>query len=323
MTIAMKLTTFLCFIFAIFTFGYSQSTLKIEEGYVETKDDVNLYYQKIGSGPNKVIIPSGMYMAHEFIRLINQNRTILFYDQRGRGHSSKIMRKADLGIKYEISDLESIRNHFGYQRISLIGWSYSGAVVALYSAKYPQYVNRVIQIGPIPIRKNPYWEQYIKTNSTRLNNNDRKHIQEIFKKFEDANNTEEYIKQYYQVAHKPLFFGEVIHGKFREDFYSIENERPDNVWKFILPNIIESLGDWNFGSIVSSIETPFLTVHGSYDAFPIESAMEWSKSLLNGRFLIILDAGHLPWLEKPDYFYKAIDEFLSGDWPISAVKVNK
>ncbi len=71
------------------------------------------------------------------------------------------------------------------------------------------------------------------------------------------------------------------------------------------------------------IEVPVLTIHGSYDGIPMESAKEWSKYFADGKLLIINDAGHFPWLEKPEIFYKAVDEFLSGNWPANAIKVNK
>lgn len=199
--------------------------------------------------------------------------------------------------------------------ISLIGWSYSGAVVALYSIKYHQHVERMIQIGPIPPRKNPYWEQNVMTSSSRLNENDQKTIENIYEKYQDTDNTHDFIKEYYKVAQKPLFYGDVIEDKFREDFYTLDNERPDNVWKFILPTIIEYLGDWDFRSILPKLRVPVLTIHGIYDAFPMESAKEWSKYLPQGKLLIIDDAGHLPWLEKPESFYKTVDTFLTDNWP--------
>jgi len=42
-----------------------------------------------------------------------------------------------------------------------------------------------------------------------------------------------------------------------------------------------------------------------------------------GQSLIIKDAGHLPWLEKAEFFYKVVEDFLSGNWPENAVKISK
>ena len=311
-------------IFFTLTIFYQCSQHKppeIEAGFIKTDDDIALYYEKVGTGTEVIIIPAGMYLADEFKKLHNNTRTIIFYDQRGRGHSSKIDDMNKIGIKYELSDLESVRNNFKLEEISLIGWSYLGAVVALYSAEFPQYVKRAIQIGPIPPRKNKYWNKSIKKSASRLSKNDERYIKDLYKHYKNYENTKEFILKYYRIAHKPVFYGEVIEYKFRDDFYELENERPDNVWKFIIPTIIQSLGDWDFREKLKQIKIPFLTIYGTYDPIPTASAEEWSGTLPNGWLLIIEDAGHFPWLEKPDQLYVAVDQFLSGSWPDNAVKV--
>jgi pimeloyl-ACP methyl ester carboxylesterase len=45
-----------------------------------------------------------------------------------------------------------VRAHFGVRRASIVGWSYLGAVVALYAAKYPDHVEGVLQVGPAALR---------------------------------------------------------------------------------------------------------------------------------------------------------------------------
>ena len=49
--------------------------------------------------------------------------------------------------------MEAVRTHFGIDRASLIGWSYLGAVVALYAADHPEHVRAVVQIGPMAPRR--------------------------------------------------------------------------------------------------------------------------------------------------------------------------
>ncbi|OVE79091.1 hypothetical protein BVY01_03445 [bacterium I07] len=287
----------------------------IQDGYITTQDATRLYYQKVGQGPEVVIIPSGMYLFDEFKCLMSKERTLLFYDQRSRGLSEAIKNVSKLGIKYELSDLESIRSHFGFQNISLIGWSYSGAVVALYAMEYPQHVKKVIQIGPIPPRKDPYWDEIIEVSASRRGESNHKALDDIHNIYQNSENTAKYIKEYYKVAHKGLFHGEVIENRFRSDFYNLINERPDNVWIIVLPAIIQSLGQWDFRDQLTKIDIPVLTIHGDYEAIPVKSAREWSDYLPQGKLVVISDAGHFPWLEKHDMVFKTIDKFLSNGFP--------
>jgi len=296
-------------------FCSKEQSFPISEGFITTEDGIRLYYQKIGEGAEIIIIPAGMYLAETFKELVNKDRTLLFYDQRGRGRSEAINEKSKLGIEYEISDLNAVLQYFGYSQVSLIGWSYSGAVVALYTAEYPEKIKRVIQICPIPPRKNPYWNQFTTTLASRRVSGDVKVINDIYERFQNSGNLKKYIQGYYKIAHKVQKYNKAAEERFRKDFYALENERPDHVWKFILPTIITSFGDWDFREKISQLEMPVLTIHGDYDAIPLESAHEWSHFWKNGRFLNIHNTGHFPWLEQPETLYKAIDQFLNGEWP--------
>lgn len=292
-----------------------QESYTISEGLLRTQDGIELYYQKVGEGPEVIIIPGGMYLSYEFKRLAAENRTLVFYDQRGRGRSEAINDKSKLGIRYELSDLESIRTYFGFERVSLIGCSYSGAVVVLYAVEHPDLVKRIVQIGPIPPRKEPYFNQFMSTLSSRRDSSELALLNDIYNKFQKTGNLEEYIRDHYEVAHKALKYDPEKEEHFRPDFFTLENERPDKVWNVVLPTIIESFGNWDFRDELSNITIPVLTVHGDYDAIPLESAREWSSSLPNNRLLVVHNAGHLPWLERPSTIFHALDTFLGGDWP--------
>jgi pimeloyl-ACP methyl ester carboxylesterase len=118
------------------------------EGYVTTEDGVRLFFQKLGSGPNVVIIPNAVHMFDSF-RHLADNRTIIFFDLRNRGHSDSVGDRSKLtrGIHQDVDDLEAIRQHFGISEVDVIGHSYVGLMVILYAIKYPAHVRRLVQIG--------------------------------------------------------------------------------------------------------------------------------------------------------------------------------
>jgi len=83
----------------------------VTEGFVEVEEGIELYYRRVGDGPEAVVIPGGMYLEEEFKRLAAPDRTLLFYDMRGRGKSTTITDAAKLGIEYELADLDTLRRH--------------------------------------------------------------------------------------------------------------------------------------------------------------------------------------------------------------------
>jgi len=137
------------------------------EGTITTSDGVQLYYCLVGSGPDTVVVPAAAYLVREFKRLA-PGRTLIFYDARNRGRSASTSDSTHLGIQYGLADLEKVREYFGIKKMSLIGWSYLGAMVALYAEEHPMQVDRIVQVDPMPPRKDPYWEQFQTVRAARL-----------------------------------------------------------------------------------------------------------------------------------------------------------
>jgi pimeloyl-ACP methyl ester carboxylesterase len=126
-----------------------EDALSLTEGYLTRTDGIRLFFQKVGTGPDTVIIPNAAYMFDDFNRLAD-HRTVIFYDLRNRGRSDAITDASKLkgGVHNDVANLEAVRAYFDLDRVSQLAHSYVGFVVALYAMVYPQHVNRVVQIGP-------------------------------------------------------------------------------------------------------------------------------------------------------------------------------
>lgn len=123
----------------------------VREGYVSTADGVRLYYREVGSGDPVLVVPFATWLARD-LEPLAQKRRVIFYDMRGRGRSELVRDSARIGMEHDVADLEAVRLHFKLDRMQLLGYSYLGAMVVLYTAKHPQHVERVVQVGPVPPR---------------------------------------------------------------------------------------------------------------------------------------------------------------------------
>ena len=94
----------------------------------------------------------------------------------------------------------------------------------------------------------------------------------------------------------------------------LENEAPENI-EFVMSKMYESIGDWDWRDDMSNLLMPVLTIQGEQDPLPMAGAEEWVEILPNARLLKISDSGHLPFVEQPEIFYPAVEQFLNGEWP--------
>ncbi len=293
--------------------GGKEAEVIMREGFVTAEEGVELRYKTIGNGPETIIIPAAIYMEYEFERLADESRTFVFYDMRGRGRSRKVTDSARIGMDIEISDLEAVRRHFGKEKVSLIGWSYLGGMVVLYASRYPEHVDRVVQIGPI----SPTYEIFLRSRSTPIDEQSMTQLNKMKDDGLDKTDPEKFCSEYWNIYMKRIFYDPDKIGLMRSDKCQCENEMPDNV-NFQLSAIIASLGEWDWREEVRSLQKPVLTIQGDHDTLPMEGARVWVSSLYNARLLIVREAGHLPFVERPDVFYPAVDTFLRGEWPGNA-----
>src|SRR5215467_9287652 len=127
-----------------------QKSLKPEEGYLTAADNVRLAYRKVGQGNRFVVIlhggpglsmDNGRYMMDP---LAGNDQTIIMYDQRGGGRSDVVKDPALLGADSHVRDLEAVRQHFGIQKMSLIGISWGSGLAAMYADAHPERITRLV-----------------------------------------------------------------------------------------------------------------------------------------------------------------------------------
>jgi len=296
------------------------SKSKARNGYVTAADGLRLFFEVIGDGPQTVVVPNGLYLRDDLVRL-SEGRTLIFYDLRNRGLSDSVSDPAKLkgGIHNDVDDLEAVRLHLGIGKIALIGHSYVGLTTILYAMKYRANVSRIVQLSPVPPYADKQYPAHLTANDGVL--------QEVLAKLAELQNQRgdespvEFCKKFWSVL-RTIF---VVNAA---DATKIDWGRCD------LPNELNSMKYWNefiFPSMqalqlrpedFAKVTAPVLIVHGTKDrSAPYGGAREWSLLLPDARLLSLEQAAHAPWIEAPEEVFGAITTFLDGTWPQRAVKV--
>lgn len=298
---------------------------QLESGTVETESGIRLFYERLGNGPEYVIVPGRFLFNGDVAKLAHPSRSLIFYDMRNRGRSSAVADDDQISIHADVRDLEDVRRHFGAEEVRLIGYSYLGLMTALYALQHPDRVERLVQIGPVPIRvgadfpKDLVWsdpvpvvppEKIAELRSLRDQGFDRAQPQEFCRQWETLTRV--------RLVANPANADKVD----TERRCSMRNEWPVNLTRHLQIHFAGSVQKLQVSDqMLDRLQAPVLVLHGTMDRnSPLAAGAEWAMKLPNARLLIVPEAAHPVWLDRPAVL-ETVDTFLSGDWPPKAAIV--
>jgi pimeloyl-ACP methyl ester carboxylesterase len=93
-----------------------------------------------------------------------------------------------------------------------------------------------------------------------------------------------------------------------------------NIWPYF-GKLLGSFGNYDWRPQLANLRVPRLVIHGREDGIPLAGARAWAAGFQDARLLVLSPAGHFPFIERPNEFFPAVDQFLRGAWPAAAVTV--
>jgi proline iminopeptidase len=303
---------------AAFVFLTGADNVPPSEGYVTTSDGVRLFFRKLGTGLQTVMIPNAGHMFDSF-RCLADHRTIIFFDLRNRGASDSVSDSSKLakGIQHDVDDLEAVRLHFGLEKVDLIGHSYLGLMVILYALQYPKHVNRVVQIGPAQPNAAKQYPAHL-TGADQTLAVFAKKVGEL-RNAPPPEDPRSACRDFWELLKVLMVADPADAHKIHWTPCDYPNEWSMSHWtENILPSILRLHFD---DEEVAKIKSPVLTIHGTKDRqAPYGGGREWALMLPNARLVTVENAAHVPWIEAPEKVFGCIETFLDGMWPEAAVE---
>ena len=303
---------------ALVTVTQAMAADPTESGRITTAPGISLHFEKYGAGPQAVVIPNRLYMP-EMRALAAPGRTLILYDMRNRGASGRVEDERQLTIAGDVEDLEAIRKHFGFEKMSLVGYSYLGLMVAQYTADHPEHVDRLVQIGPVPRQFGTPYPADQQADQSTLSEEGR------------------------QAAQRWRALGDPPKGKPDAELCRMQAEliafwlvgNPANASK--VPDVCQYENEGyaaqnrhleaHFGDIqkrtfekgrFTALLHPVLVIHGTMDRnAPYGSGLEWATTFRHARLVSVPGGAHQVWLDDPAVLTD-IGTFLKGAWPARA-----
>ena len=191
-----------------------------QEGNLTGVGGVPIYFCRYGQGRRALIAPNASWLEPDFTGLI-QDRTVIFYDPRGRGRSGRVTDPAQVTLEAEIEDIDAVVRHFELEQIVLFGTSYHGGVVANYASQHPDTVLRVIQSGPMSPRRVPHNEQAVARLQARMNTPEMAELMKL-----PPDTVSERFRLWNIIFARAYFFDPAAYSRALAHPADFENEKP-------------------------------------------------------------------------------------------------
>lgn len=296
-----------------------ETAAPFEEGFVDAAGGAKLYYRKVGQGPVTIIAPLDSVLYDE-LKQFADIATVITYDLRGRGRSSKLEDVSTRSVGQDVQDLEAVRAQLKVETFVPIGYSYLGKVVVMYAAAHPDRVRRVIQIGPVGNVPKEVSAQ-LDLKELGVPEADAQRYAEL----RAAGAMEKSPREFCEAQWKVLRYNFVANPKHASRLSgagcALENEWPVNfnrMMAVLWPTAQTPMSAEELKKVTMQV----LTIHGTKDRnAPYESGREWVQQLPDARLLTVENAAHAAWVDDPVTVFGAIRHFLRGEWPLGSANM--
>ena len=290
------------------------------EGLIDRPDGPSLFYRVLGTGADTAIVLHGgsLHQGYLFDPLADliEGRTLIFYDQRGRGRSATVTDTAQLSFDADVADLEAVRARFKLDRPLVIGHHWGAAVGAIYAARHPGHVSRLLLLSPYPVIYSWFYE----LNAVPADTAKYRALLAVVRPDITAEQAPEYCRDTWPIFFSPL----------RPDVGTPYDAMASAVCDLPADKIVtsqrttravqRSLGQWVFRPELNRVEVPTLVIEGSGSPLVAEAATRWAQHLIDARVLLLQPPYLFPWVGDPTGFREATSAFLAGAWPPRSVR---
>jgi proline iminopeptidase len=292
-----------------------------QEGFVDA-NGVMLYYLILGRGEPLVVMHGGPGASHDYflpylLPLARHNR-VIFLDERGSGRSQKLADPAGYTIENMVEDLEAARKTLNLGKINLLGHSYGGALVQAYALKYQQNLQHLI-LGST-------WSSTAAMNEVfvRMKEKMAPELRERIDQLEAAGlfgHGKDYEKNRYPADYMIAAWGEgyfpyvyqgrpdpnydpVAQGNTAWDLY---REMWGEHGEFVIDGNLKSV---EYTDRLPGIKVRTLVLAGDHDECDPTLAQVMHEKIAGSKLVIFPKAGHMTFVDQPELFVKAVDDFL-------------
>ena len=272
-------------------------------------NDRAIEHEVRGSGAPCLLAPVGWGIDYtlwaHYLADLEKKLTMIYFNPRGIGDSSKITSPSDCSVDSIVSDMERLRKHLGFEKIAVMGHSAGGFSALKYAIRRPENVSALVLIGTAA---NTEYE----ADFDELLGTDKRiaSIHEEMAKPGKEEMTKEELMRRNLILMFSVYFKdyEPFRGEF-EELLSTSKVSPDHLryhQQADLPRY-DVLDD------LPKISCPTLILAGEHDPIcPPKFSKVMDDAIPGSKLMVFEDSGHWPLIEERDEFVRSVVDFLEG-----------
>lgn len=266
---------------------------------------VSIFERRLGEGRPTVVLHGGPGAHHDYLLpgfdALAADRELLYYDQRGGGRSP-VSRDTPVGWREHVADLEELRQQWGLERLTLVGYSWGGLLALLYAVEFPGRVERLALVSPAPAWREARLEferRFAIRNLAPELQRERLALRESGLRERDPSG---YAQRLFELSVVP-YFSDPARARDLTPF-RVTGRTQHEVWT--------SLGDYDLRPAISRLSLPAMVLHGEDDPIPLQTSATVAQ-LLGAEFHPLPHCGHVPYVEAFEQFVELMDGFLPSE----------
>ena len=277
------------------------------EGRYVDVGDTRLWVLEMGEGHPMLLLHGGPGLDHTQFRPwmdpLAERFRLVYVDQRSQGRSD-LADQGTWNLKQMAEDVSALANAMGLDRYAVLGHSF-GSFVALQHAVDHGSASHYVLIGCLPSSR---WLERIERNLAALEPPELRERITASWDMETRVQTVEECRQLL-VDQMPFHFADPEGEAYRAFLEVATNHMR------LSPHVLRTFANEDYGTIevedrLSGIERPVLVIAAEFDRVTVpEAGWAIAEAVPTGECVLIKNAGHMSFVEKPSAVQRAIRDF--------------
>lgn len=301
----------------------ASSIFEQQSGYVDA-NGVLIYYVEFGKGSPLMVLHGGPGADHTYFLpwLLPLARThrLVFIDERGSGQSERLQDTSKYTIEAMADDVEAVRLALKLGKIDVLGHSCGGVLAEAYALKYQQHVNHLIlnstfastrEMNEVLAREKASMPP---EKLARLNQLEQAGLYGKGAIWEHGRYPAEYETLAWGDGYFPFLYG----ARPDANYDPAQGNAPTNweLYREMWGSHGEFIIDGNLKSVewvdrLHTIRVPTLVMAGDHDECDPSLSREMHQKIAGSKIVILPNAGHMNFIDQPELWQKAVQDFLS------------